>query len=173
MGDPVPWRGQRCRVSHGRISVRFLAPVFRGMAKPPARRRPASLSNGRMPVAERTGDAGSNPAHRRHYGCRSARTRCTDVSGFLLACRRLRSERLRPPQGPGAHGSGSLLFRHWPVGEMTQKEDDDLSSPCATRPGRVLRPDGARQVSSCSIPAQRSGIRTIGPTTRAHFTFSL
>jgi len=64
--------------------VRFLAPVFRGMAKPPAGRRPVPLSNGRMPGAERTGDASSNPAHRRHYHCRSARTRCTDVFGFLL-----------------------------------------------------------------------------------------
>jgi len=135
MGDPVPWRGQRCRVSHGRISVRLLAPVFRGMAKPPAGRRPAPLSNGRMPVAERTGDASSNPAHRRHYDRRSARTRCTDVFGFLLTSRRLRSGRLRPPSGPGARGSRSLFD----VGRRRSdtKEDDDLSPPCATWPERV------------------------------------
>ena len=63
----------------------------------------------------------------------------------------------------------SLPFTGW---RMT-REDEDLSPPCATWPGRASsRPKLSRDLGfGLSILAQRSGIRTIGPTIRARFIF--
>jgi len=64
----------------------------------------------------------------------------------------------------------SLTLTGW---RMT-REDEDLSPPCATWPERASsRPKLSRDLGfGLSILAQRSRIRTIGPTIRARFIFS-